>query len=639
MILNSKKKTSARMTRICLVFSLLSTGRSANAEEHNFNNLEWSNARGFVQHLHSLQSMPVSWTPALDISEDTRLRGTIDQCLRIANPDYDQFESCSFLFKFVAPGVSDKNNQKAEEIKSRFRVYTALAENSETSYSWSAWLRAASVFVLLGETEQAGRMIEKARISLGKGIDSADWKFARIELFERGLRALKSSKAGKNGPAKSQFPMAGDPQTTYISSSIDAIVLKMHPGKQGVEKGSEQAIAESRRQRWILRQDRDEIEDLRLKVQQSNISLDLLRRIESICQQHQVDSREWQTALGAILSVSQKTELLMRSDGIRLVLDSWLGREDRLEQLLAFDDDPLLARNDSILMELVASVERLISQMAEQLSAEEDKKVLQLVSERFVGMQSKLGRGLHRLGAGESTRRSLLMKRNLATIEGALRTLNARSAAVDLIRNDASPGLDYQAEIAALSREKRQLLMDFVSASMNLVPHTTTQHSSLKERIFRVGKALDNVQKVLAGLSKPSFQSTQAGLYFQESARLLERLKFESDEVFSRKLAEARKLAKAFAEVNASSSSIRSDLDQFMKTTGKLIRPQLLKLLGSVDVELYKQERSLELAEQIANEEIRIRTLKEKSAAEWTRDRINDARRIRSENLEWRSGR
>ena len=639
MILNSNIAKSGLTVKLGLVVGLVAFVPSSFAARFDPNGIEWTNARGVVQHLHSLQSMPTTWSSALENEDLGKKQRTPDECLRLSKPSNAEFEKCTQLVLSAVRDPAAKKVQTKESLKQRFAIYIALAEGRDLSFSWSAWLSAASVFVMLEDFDNAQRMIERSRKSAQQFNDKSTWQLQRIAVFEFGLMGLKSGAKRADVLPKVSLSENDDPQSRFLLSTLDGLISREASVNKKASISSEKSIEDSKRMRWIVRQDRDEIENIRREVLKANLSLELLRRIESICRQHQVESKEWRTALTAVLGVSSKVEFLARNDGLRLALDSWMSRDGQMDHLISFDDDPALSRQGLVLDELINNLQILFSNSAEKLVVEEDRKVISLLSERLRGMQSKMGRGLSRFAVDESIRKSILLKQILNTLDIKIRDLNSRFAAIDMLGSQGTETNGYQREIRVLNDERRKLLIDFVSSSLNLIPHSTAEQVALKERVQQVKRTLSDLERILAGPTKKALENTQAGQLISESMRLLDRIKAESEELLSRKQATSKKISKAIADVSTESSSLLEGLNQFMGSAGKLLQPQLLKLLASVDTELYKRERSLELAEQIARDEIRSEVLNEKTASEWRRERIIDARRVRSESLEWRSGR
>ncbi|NBW80691.1 hypothetical protein EBR21_02960, partial [bacterium] len=533
MILNSWKKIPGLKFRVLFALGLTALSPSSFAASFDPDGTEWTDARGFVQHLHALQSMPISWSSALQGESYGRSLSSASGCLRLSKPTTGEFEACS---QVVLSALGNRVTSAAHTINSireRFAVYISIVEQANSVSSWTAWLRAASVFVLLSDFERAERMLAKSKEYAQKDNEKNSWKLDRIAVFEHGLKSLKSEISSTAELPRLAFSNQVDPQSRFLLASMQSLVARhLSPG-QTEEIGSERKIEDSRRMRWIIRQDRDEIENIRGEILQSKLNLELLRRIESICRQHQVESKEWQTVLSSVLGVSSRVEYLSRNDGLRLALDSWLSRDGQMDNLISFDDDPGLSRQGLVLDEFIKKLELILANQAKNMVRDEDKKVVGLLSERLAGMQSKVGRGLSRFAVDESIRRSILLKQNLFNLDVKLRTLTARLAAVDLVGTQIRNANGYEREIRRLSEERRSLLMEFVSSSLNLIPHSTAQYSSLKDKFQQLKKTLSDFERVSAGPSKRGFERTQAGLFVSESFRLIDRIGAESEAIMT----------------------------------------------------------------------------------------------------------
>jgi hypothetical protein len=582
--------------------------RADASQSKNSNGIYWINGRGLIQHYQSLQAASAEWKAGADLKGTNPLPENMDACVSVQKHTVDVFDECSKIgLNEVRRTVSNRQSVDPDFLQ-KLKIFSSVWERPERSAKWETWVRLASAAVLAGDFKYSASMIKKARESLQSGDSSASWKIERTEAFEKALSSLTETTSGSENPIRSQN------------------------------------LSDIARQRWILAQDRDEITALKSMILNSEFSLEVVRRIDSLVRQHQFYSREWQAIINVISAIAGKVELFERNKGLMLPLEWWIGRQATDNRLsLNFDDDSLLVRQHHIQDELTRTLAGMTSDLIEKIADPLDKKQALLLNERLNSMNSPVSRALNNLPTSEAEQFTGAIRRKIRGQDDALRRLQARLAAQDLTGMPNAEFISaltgFNSEVKSLRLERANLLADYMSMSVNLMPVTSSGFVLLMTRNDQLRKTLQDLRKLISGIQRESLEGTQAGYFFVEADQLLDRIVFESKLHMAQKTNQARRFSAAFRSLSSGVSGLRDDFMKAMIQSGRQIRVPLTKILLAIESDLYRRERALELKEQLLQAENKANIEAERRALDWQRERIEDIRRIRSENLEWRTGR
>ncbi|MEY3902577.1 MAG: hypothetical protein RL189_1883 [Pseudomonadota bacterium] len=635
-----------KLLPLAIVFSSTDGAWAETLQSERLDSVNWTDARGWVQHLNALRQSPNDWQSALNGSDDASMPNSFSHCLSKASEDEKITARCTVLALEAAQNYSQKNAPADEQLIHKVDIFSALLKKSQNSASWPAWLRLASVQALAGNLIAAKDAIGHARMAAERSGTTEKWVSERLDVFEHILVELMNSKAGLHSHlTDSARVKPEDTQAKFILARARKVVQagKAISSKEKADRTSlDELLSELTRSRWVLSHDRSEIASLREQVLKSQLNLQSFGRIDSIVNQHNFKTPEWQAIVALLSGVSAKVEFVARNDGLFLPFELWLTAQANPQQGLFLDEDRFLSSKNHILDEYIRRLGRLISELPSKTSIAEEQEQYRALAVRTEGMNSSVGVVLNGVPASEKQQRVLLIKEELRTSDARLRELHSRLAAIDfLTTTDANNSVlvrDFARELDVLKSERRALVADYLSTSGNLMPITVAQFESFRERLNQVRKTLADFKELLRGADKLNIEGSQSGIFFAESEKFLSLLLADSERHLAQKSSSVRKVSAGFRQIVADIAQLRTELNKFVSSGAESLRPKLLKILGEVDLELFKRQREHELQEEVVRSKIRGLVSDDLKNAKWRRDRLNDTRRIRSENLEWRAG-
>jgi hypothetical protein len=121
-----------------------------------------------------------------------------------------------------------------------------------------------------------------------------------------------------------------------------------------------------------------------------------------------------------------------------------------------------------------------------------------------------------------------------------------------------------------------------------------------------------------------------------ESEALISKIESQTSEVMSKRKVVSQRLVSTIQPIEKEVALISGQARKFIQDAGNDLKPRLKNILGSISADLVRQNREIDLETAIAKTGIKDSITSRKESLQWTRDRIEDLRRIRSENLDWR---
>lgn len=606
----------------------------------------WVNGRSLIQHYQAMQSSPAEWRVELQPSLRLALPKNIEECVASQMFTAEVFDECTrTALNEITADVRDRKTTDAvlpEKLKVFASVWTRFSQISK----WESWVRLAAAGTLSGDYKFAAKMIRTAKNVLPGDGSAESWKTERLEMFASALASLDESlKDADDRPLKKNDSKEQDPSTQALAREIRRLVSESDAGgADASEKDTaEQKISDLVRQRWILAQDRDEINALKSMILNNDFSLEAVRRIDNLVRQNQFYSREWQAIIKIVSEISGKVELFERSRGLLLPLEWWLGKNGQDNASLSFDDDRLFIRILHIQDEFAKAIGSIAEEYVRSIVEPAEVTQATLLQKRMENMISPVSRALRSLPSSEVGQYTQVIRRKAQEQDASVRRLQAKLAAVDLT---ATPDGDlittltgFHSELKSLRVQRANILADYASMSVNLMPATLAGYALLSERNDILRRTLGDLRNLVSGPNPHSLGGTQAGYFFADAEQLLIRIAAEAGNHLAGKKAEARQVSGAFRQLAAGISGIREDFNKVMLQTGPQVRVPVSKLLAAIEADIFRQERAAELQEQIHRSEIKSKIAKDKNSLDRQRRRIEDIRRIKSENLEWRTGR
>ncbi|NBX16074.1 MAG: hypothetical protein EBR09_01780 [Proteobacteria bacterium] len=649
MILAHLFRLIARISLIAALGAILTAPCRGLADEDGSkitDSFYWVNGRSLIQHYQAMQSSPAEWKVELQPALRLALPKNIEECVASQMFTAEVFDECTrTALTEITADVRNRNTTDAVLLE-KLKVFSSVWARFSRISKWESWVRLAAAGVLSGDYRFAAKMIRTARNVLPEDGSAENWKTERLDMFAAALASLDEGlKEGDDKPLKKNVSKEHDPSTQALAREIRRLVSESDAvGGDASEKDTAaKKISDLVRQRWILAQDRDEINALKSMILNNDFSLEAVRRIDNLVRQNQFYSREWQAILKIVSEISGKVELFERSRGLLLPLEWWLGKTGQDNASLSFDDDRLLIRILHIQDEFAKAIGSIAEEYARSIVEPAEVTQATLLQKRMENIISPVSRALRSLPSSEVGQYTQVIRRKALEQDASVRRLQAKLAAVDLT---ATPDGDlittltgFHSELKSLRVQRVNILADYASMSVNLMPATLAGYALLSERTDILRRTLGDLRKLVSGLNRHSLEGTQAGYFFADAEQLLIRISAEAGNHLAAKKAEARQVAGSFRKLAAGISGIREDFNKVMLQTGPQVRVPVSKLLAAIEADIFRQERAVELQEQIHRSEIKSKIAKDRKALDWQRERIEDIRRIKSENLEWRTGR
>ncbi len=620
--------------------------KGADAGHKNQDRIYWTNGRALIQHYQSLQSVPTEWKAELQQKLHLAAPESIEDCVATQNYTGEVFDECTKI------GLNEIRNQilSRRSINSplfeKLKIFSSIWERFSRISNWESWVRLAAAGTLSGDYEYASRMIRVARDVLPAEDSDANWKRERIDIFEAALGSLiESPDAKTTSLARTGKPLSNDPASRALTAEVHRLTVgsKDITNVAGGKGTNEQNLSNLVRKKWILAQDREEINTLKSMILNNEFSLEAIRRIDSLVRQNHFYNREWQAILKIISAVSAKVELFERNRGLMLPLEWWMSRKEKNSALLSFDDDRMLVRQIHLQDEFAKSIANIADKFAQGLEDPQDRQQVLLLRDRMTNIVSSVSRALNGLPTSEITQYAEVIRRRSTDQETAIRKVQAKIASLEMT---GTPDADlmslltgFRSELQSLRVERSDILAEYASTSVNLMPSTLARHAVLNSRNDQIRRTLIDLKKIVSGVGGVVLDGTQAGYFFAEADQLLKRISSESSNHLEQKKKEAREIASSFKYLARGVSDLRDDFARVMAQTGPQIRVPVTKVLMAMEADIFRQERAIELQEQLLQTDNKDILEKQQRALEWQRERIEDLRRIKSENLEWRLGR
>lgn len=606
----------------------------------------WADGRSWIQHLSALELAPKEWTSLISEVENKQAPSSFEGCLKIDFQNISLAETCSSLALKECRNDYERTKRIDSSRLERVTIFSALIEKNPKRVSWSTWLRLASIQVLAGDFNNALRLTDFARNHLDNADENFEWIGHRLNVYADGLKYLQSNKPKSSAslPAITTAKVS-DQHTQFLSNKLRTLSLDYSDLDADVRelKTSEEKLVELARKRWMLKFDRIEIDSLRSQILKLQFDLETLRRIDSLAVQHNFTSPEWKAIVSVVSGISAQIEFISRNEGLTLPLEVWVSRTDDRADIFSIDDDKKLWSSQLLMNEYINSLAQLVNQISLRVTLPEEVAQVKLLGDRLAGMVAPIGTLLNTVPVRKNREQALQIRRQLKLADARIRSLLSQQAAFDFLQkvdeSSVYSSRNFSEEIRALQSERQEILKNYFADSLNVLALSTAQTELLVSRTTQLKKTLSDLRVVARGIDNRTLEGTQAGYYFSESQRFLDRIEGESLRSLKEKKSQAKSLSDAARKIERDVANLKSDLTQFLVVSASQLRPQFLKILSAMEQQLHKRERALEFQEQVAQGEIRDRIATERRVKEWSRDRLNDSRRIRSENIEWRTGR
>ena len=632
-------KTNFQFLGICL-FSWTAVG-SAAAQIISTQTDLWTVARGRVQNLMALTLAPDEIDAAGNRFASESESTSFEQCAL-------KQKYISTAFSRCAQSILEKTKKhltsgaREGEFNDRIAIIAANFVESSDSENPTAWLKISAAHLLLKQNDLAEAAFDRAKKSFNSAGKFDPWLAERIELFSIGIRALCDK---KDSEKKLQQRLAEirvtDPQSQLIRSRMFEILKKSGSDfkNTSLTVAPEQKIDHLKRENWRYEQDREEIQSLLSAIRKPSIELEVISRIDAIADSYDSASNEWQAVANTIGSIAAKVDFLNRNEALLLPIEFWLAKSTRGLTAMHFDEDNFVSRSQMIVLEYARQLAHFLAS-ADELKNDASRKVVANLVERLEGLNSSLGLALNAQIFNPEVQKVMTLQESLVAIESRLRRAQALLASFDLDQEDALKTAGNMKALAldlrSLQQEKRALILDFMKTNIVLNPRTQAAAQDALNKIKLLRMTISDYKVNLAGLNPAQLNSSQADQFFTESSILLQRLE---SALLSRMTARARQnntMASVVIDLSKQVDSLRDSLRNFLTDSASELRPKLRTVLLGIDLRILGKIRENRLLEQIAQNEIRQKVASDAAQLKWTRDRLNDLRRIRTENLEWR---
>lgn len=597
----------------------------------------WMEGRGRIAHLLALQNSKLNINSGERSAKiDSRFK-TISDCILAVEVDDKVIDACGQAAIEATVGKIDAITRGQLILLSE----KFLKEVSKGN--WQSWLKLSSALALSNEASSAKRLLENAwkrATSLGT---HQPWIARRLQLYRAGLEILSSKDDAFRKKVVNDLPSphVDDVAVREIQWRLSDAV-RTNQGALAAERSEkpEDRLNRLRYKRWQIEQDRDEVQAISEILAENDLDVEVISRIDLLARQYNPENSEWRGIMRIIAQLTTRVELLDRNRALQLTMENWITNARNAQASLESDEDRTVVRAKLIVLEYATLLGRILSRTRGDVENSQTSENWRELEKRLASIVSPLSISINSSLFERDLQAVQNLQLQLAAVDKRLRRSNALlagyyfktefdSAASQNIRN-------IRAELVELVNLRREALVEFFTVNTILEPRTRLTHRALLRTIAQLKKTLSEIH----ALSPKPIVEQSSHLHQQkfmvESAALLSKIESQTSQAMTKRKAVSERLVATFHPIAKEVALISGQARAFMQDGGNDLKPRLKNILGSISADLVRQNREVDLETAIAKSEIKDSITSRKESLQWTRDRIEDLRRIRSENLDWR---
>jgi len=597
----------------------------------------WMEGRGRIAHLLALQNSKLNInSDERSAKNDSRFK-TISDCILAVEVDDYVIDACGQAAIEATVGKTDAMSRG--QLILLFEKF--LKEDSKGN--WQSWLKLSSALALANEASSAKRLLETAWKRATSLVTHQPWIARRLQLYRAGLEILSSKddvfrkKVVNDLPS----PQVDDVAVREIQWRLSDAV-QTNQGALAAERSEkpEDRLNRLRYKRWQIEQDRDEVQAISEILAENGLDVEVISRIDLLARQYNPENSEWRGIMSIIAQLTTRVELLDRNRALQLPMENWITNARNAQASLESDEDRTVVRAKLIVLEYATLLGRILSRTREDVENSQTSENWRELEKRLSSMCSPLSLSINSSLFERDLQAVQNLQLQLAEVDKRLRRSNALlagyyfktefdSAASQNIRN-------IRAELVELVNLRREALVEFFTVNTILEPRTRLTHRALLRTIAQLKKTLSEIQSLYPKPIVEKSSHLHQQKFMVESAALISKIESQTSAAMSKRKVLSERLVATFHPIAKEVALISGQARAFMQDGGNDLKPRLKNILGSIGADLVRQNREVDLETAIAKSEIKDSITTRKEYLQWTRDRIEDLRRIRSENLDWR---
>ena len=596
----------------------------------------WMEGRGRIQYLLALQNSRINIKSDKSIEKNSSKSKKITDCVLAAGVDDKIIDACGQVAIEAAVGKIDGIT------RGQLILLSEKFLKDSSKGNWQSWLKLSSALAIANEAKAAKRLLENAEKRATSMVTHHPWIRRRLQLFRTGLEILSSKDDSIRRKLIDDLTSSHDDEVAVreIKRRLsDAVQTELGAAAERSEK-PEDTLNRLRYKRWQIEQDRDELQAISEILEENDLEVDVISRIDLLARQYSPDNSEWRGILNIIAQVTTGVELLARNRALQLPMENWIINARHAGTSLESDEDRTIAKSNLIVLEYATLLGRILSKTrgdVENSQASENWKELE---KRLVAVVSPLAQSINSSFFERDVQAVQKLQLQLAAVDKRLRRSNALlasyffktefdAAASQNIRN-------IRAELIELEMLRREVLVEFFTVNTILEPRTRLAQRALFRTIAQLKKTLAEIRNLYPKSAVDQSSMLHQKKFVIESEALISKIESQTSEVMSKRKVVSQRLVSTFQPIEKEVALISGQARKFIQDAGNDLKPRLKNILGSISADLVRQNREIDLETAIAKTGIKDSITSRKESLQWTRDRIEDLRRIRSENLDWR---
>lgn len=596
----------------------------------------WMEGRGRIQYLLSLQNSRININSDESIEKNSLKSKKITDCVLAAGLDDNVIDACGQAALEAAVGKIDGIRRGQLVLLSE----KFLKDSSKGN--WQSWLKLSSALALANEAKAAKRLLENAEKRATSMVTHQPWILRRLQLYRTGLEILSSKDDAFRRKLIDDLTSSHDDEVAVreIKRRLsDAVQTELGAAAQRSEK-PEDRLNRLRYKRWQIEQDRDEVQAISEILEENDLEVEVISRIDLLARQYSPDNSEWRGILNIVAQVTTGVELLARNRALQLPMENWIINARRAGTSLESDEDRTIAKSNLIVLEYATLLGRILSKTRGDVENSQTSENWRELEKRLVDIVSPLAQTINSSFFERDVQAVQKLQLQLAAVDNRLRRSNALlasyffktefdAAAFQNIRN-------IRAELIELEMLRREALVEFFTVNTILEPRTRLAQRALFRTIAQLKKTLFEIRNLYPKSAVDQSSIPHQQKFIIESEELISKIESQTSEVMSKRKVLSQKLVSTFQPIEKEVALISGLARKFIQDAGNDLKPRFKNILGSISADLVRQNREIDLETAIAKTEIKDSIKSRKESLQWTRDRIEDLRRIRSENLYWR---
>lgn len=603
------------------------------AERHK---IEWTEARGRVQHLESLLLAPTQLTESVNEKTGTRDRSL--ECLFERNPSETWLNLCSdHLFEISRQGASSFKKMQIGMIVERALGLKDVGD-------WTQWLKISTTMVLLNEFELARSAFKAAAQRAARQYPTQTWIEQRLGMFLLALDLLEK---------KDPIERRGIVQSVATSSDFDSGTVEILRRIKNISETSDnksftqtspdkhqQRLKELNYRHWQVSLDMDEILALQDRISTNKLDADHFERLGLLARSYGFEDSEWKAISNTLSRVSAGADLLSRSRGLQLLLEHWIDVVARREDSTKLDSDNALFKMAGVTQEFARVLQRLVEKSIPESLSESELELWKSLGQRLAGINSPMTITFNKSLFERDLLAAKSLQQRLREINSRIHRANALLAA-SYFSHEQNPAIaqdikSVRGDLFELERMRGQLVLEYFSMHSLLEPKSQGQYRAMLRTTAQLRKTIQDIQKILPANRKKNDPSIEAERFIQQANAFLSKVESEAQAVITARKSLTKSVLAQISPVQQEVEKVGREFSAFMEESSRELKPKIMAISTRLRSGIERKLRQIEYDITVENSHLKDEMDLRRERLSNTKERLEDLRRIRSENLEWR---